>query len=80
MQDSRIHRLPKRLLWEVPEPNDRTSPRFWIIGIAANLAPENRARRGRGLSRKGILQHHKPIANKLLSLRIAQDAMRHLFA
>jgi hypothetical protein len=80
MEDVCVYRPAKRLLRKVAEPNNRTGPRFWIIGIAANLVPEDRARLGRGLSREGIFELHKPIADKLLSFAIAQDAMLHLIA
>jgi hypothetical protein len=74
MQRRRIRRPAKRLLCEIPEPDNRTSPGLSIFRIAANLAPENFARLGRGLSREGILQLHEPITNELLSLCITQHA------
>src|SRR6478672_11977379 len=49
MQNRRIHRLAKRLLRKVSEPDDWTSPCLSVVGIATGGTPKDRACFGRGL-------------------------------
>src|SRR5258708_39976591 len=80
MQRRGVRRLAKRLLWTVAKPYNRTRPCRRVIGIAARLVPKDLARICRDFSREGILQFHQALADKLLSLRIAQHAMPRLSA
>jgi hypothetical protein len=74
VQDCRIRRLPKGLLCAVCDADNRASPSSSILRIATDFPPENLAGFRRDLSWKSGPQLHESVTNKLLPLRIAQNA------
>jgi hypothetical protein len=58
------------------EANNGLGPSYWIVLIAAGVAPEDGAALVRKVTRKSLVEFHEAVVNELPDLRIAQHGRR----